>query len=160
MFVYKIRAALPQDLEGVYQVFLLSDNLHRQAHPEIFQNSFDPKSTKGYLLSTIKSEDAVVLVAEYRGEIIGGLLAWIRHTLYSPALVPQTYLNIDNLVVTQEFRRQGIGRAPMEHIQHWSEERGIEQIQLTVWGFNQAAHEFYKNLGYLTLHYLMRKDLT
>jgi ribosomal protein S18 acetylase RimI-like enzyme len=160
MFALKIRTASPSDLDGVYQVFLLSDNLHRQAHPEIFQQTHEPESTKEYLINAIKSEDAAVLIAEHHGEIIGGILAWVRQTPNNPVFVPRTYLNIDNLVVAQEFRRQGVGSALMEHIQHWSEERGIEQIQLNVWDFNKAAHEFYKNLGYLTLHCQMRKDLT
>ena len=160
MLAFEIHTASPSDLEGVYQVFLLSDNLHRQAHPEIFQQAFEPKSTKEYLMNAILSKDAVVFVATHHREIIGGILAWVHHTPDNPAFVPRTYLNIDNLVVAQEFRRQGVGRALMEHMHQWSQARGIEQIQLTVWDFNQSAHQFYKDLGYITLHCQMRKDLT
>ena len=77
---YEIRIALPADLEGVYTIFSLADDLHRQAHPEIFQEISDPKDTKDYLLTSIRSKDAVVFVAEDRGEIIGGILAWVRQT--------------------------------------------------------------------------------
>jgi ribosomal protein S18 acetylase RimI-like enzyme len=160
MFDINIRAASLRDLDGVYQVFLLSDTLHRQVHPEIFQQTLEPETTKEYLISAIKSKDAALFIAEHRDEIVGGILAWVCHTPNNPVFVPRKYLNIENLIVAQGFRRQGIGKALMEHIQHWSEERGIEQIQLTVWDFNQAAREFYKNLGYLTLHCQMRKDLT
>ena len=55
---------------------------------------------------------------------------------------------------------QGIGKALMEHIHLWAEERGLKQIQLTVWDFNKGAQEFYKNLGYEMLHHRMRKELT
>lgn len=157
---YEIRTALLQDLESVYQVFSLADTQHRLAHPEIFQEISDPKDTKDYFLSSIKSRDAVIFLAENCGEIIGGVLAWVRQTPEISIMVPRTYVSIENLVVVNAFRRQGVGKALMEHIHLWSKERGIKQIQLTVWDFNKSAQEFYQNLGYEMLHHRMRKELT
>lgn len=157
---YEIRAALPADLEGVYAVFSLADNLHHQAHPEIFQETSDPKDTKDYLLTSIRSKDAVVFVAEDHCEIIGGILVWVRQTPEISVLVPHTYVSIENLVVADAFRRQGVGKALIEHIHLWAAERGLQQVQLTVWDFNKSAQEFYKNLGYEILHHRMRKVLT
>ena len=64
MSIYTFRKAVPQDLEGTYKIFSLVDAQHRQAHPEIFQQTFDPKDTKDYLLTCIKSKDAVIFLAQ------------------------------------------------------------------------------------------------
>ena len=157
---YEIRIALPQDLQGVYKIFSLADTQHRQAHPEFFRETPDPKDTKDFLLSSIRSKDAVVFVAEDCEQIIGGILAWVRQTPDRSVLVPRTYVSIENLVVANAFRHHGIGKALMEQIHLWSEEHGIQQIQLTVWDFNKCAQEFYKNLGYEMLNHRMRKELT
>ena len=156
---YKLRKAAKRDLESAYHIFSFADTQHRKAHPEIFQKTFDPKDMKDYLLSCIKSKDAAVFVAENYGQIIGGILAWVRQTPNNSALVPRIYLHVEKLVVAQAFRRLGVGRALMEHIQLWAEEHGLEHIELTVWDFNQDAQEFYNNLGYEMLHHRMRKEL-
>ena len=77
---YILRKAVPQDLEGAYNIFRLADDLHRQAHPEIFRQTFDPKDTKDFLLSSIKSKDAVIFLALNQSDIIGAIMAWIRKT--------------------------------------------------------------------------------
>jgi GNAT superfamily N-acetyltransferase len=156
---YKIREAVPKDLEGVFNIFSLADDQHRQAHPEIFQQSFDPKDTKDYLLSSIQSKDAVIFLALNRSDIIGAILASVHQTPEVSVLIPDTYVNIEKLVVVENIRRQGVGKALMERVHCWSKNRGIQQIQLTVWDFNKSAREFYNNLGYQMLHQRMRKQL-
>jgi GNAT superfamily N-acetyltransferase len=151
--------AVLQDLEGVYNLLSQTDSQYRQAHPEIFQQAFDPGDTKDYLLSNIKSKDAVIILALVRDDIIGAILAWGRKTPEISILLPNTFVIIENLVVDEPFRRQGIGKALLEQVHLWSKSHGTEQIQFTVWDFNQAAHEFNKKMGYSTLHHLMRKDL-
>ena len=156
---YIVRKAIPSDLEGVYAVFSLADKLHRQKHPEIFKKAATPAGIKDYLLASIRAEDAAVIVAKSRGEIIGSIIAWVRQTPENPVLVQHTFLSVENLVVVETFRQQGVGKALMEHIHLWSEELGIKQIQLTVWDFNESAQTFYKQFGYEMLHHRMRKEL-
>ena len=77
---YNIRQAISSDLEGVYSVFKLADKLHREAHPEVFREPENPDDIRDYLLSAIRDREAVVCIAEAQGEIIGAILAWVRHS--------------------------------------------------------------------------------
>ncbi len=156
---YTIRKALPRDLEGVYAVFSLADTLHRDAHPEVFKEASDLADIKDYLLAGIQSEDAAVFVAETQSGIIGAVIASIRQTPDISLLVQRTFVSVENLVVAEESRQQGIGLALMERIHLWAAERGLKQIQLTVWDFNESALAFYSKLGYAVLHHRMRKEL-
>jgi ribosomal protein S18 acetylase RimI-like enzyme len=160
MSAYQIREAQLQDLEGIYAVFSLVDTLHCQAHPEIFQKAANPDDIKDFLLAGIQAEESVVFVAEDAGEIIGAINAWIRLTPEIPVLVERTYVSVENLVVAERYRQQGIGQALMEQIHFWAQAHGLREIQLTVWDFNQGAVEFYEKLGYQMLHHRMRKVLS
>ena len=140
-------------------ILSLADQMHRQAHPEIFQQAERPAEVKDYLLASIQAKEAVVFVAEDGDEIIGAILAWERQPPEAPVLVPRGMVSVDNLVVTEAYRQQGVGQALMERVYLWAEERGLEQIQLTVWDFNQGALTFYEKLGFEMLHHRMRKEL-
>jgi ribosomal protein S18 acetylase RimI-like enzyme len=156
---YPIREARPDDLEGVYALLSLADHMHRQAHPEIFQEAERPAEVKDYLLASIRAEDAVVFIAKDGSEIIGAILAWVRQPREIPVLIPRGWVSVENLVVAGPYRHLGVGQALMERVHLWAEERGLKQIQLTVWEFNQDAIEFYEKLGYEMLHHRMRKEL-
>ena len=156
---YRIRAAQPRDLEGVYVIFSLADQLHRQAHPEIFKEADDPDDIKDYLLTSIQAGEAALFVAENEAGILGAVIAWERQAPEIPMLVPRRYLSVDNLVVAEGFRRLGVGEALMERVHLWAKDRGLKEVQLTVWDFNEGARAFYQRLDYEMLHHRMRKEL-
>jgi GNAT superfamily N-acetyltransferase len=154
-----IREARPADLDGVYSIFNLADIMHRQAHPEIFQEVADPSGTRDYIMMGIQADDAIVFVAEIQDEIIGAVIAVIRQTLEISVLISGSYVSIENLVVARKFRKLGTGKALMEAVHLWTRERGLNQIQLTVWDFNKEAQVFYEKVGYEMLHHRMRMVL-
>jgi GNAT superfamily N-acetyltransferase len=156
---YIIRKAVSGDLDGLHLVFSQADRMHREAHPEIFQEADDPNDTKDFLLESLRSQNAVVLVADMDGEIIAALMAWVRQASEIAILVPRTYLSVDNLVVDEGYRQQGIGQALMHSIHNWAQANGIKEVQLTVWDFNHNAMNFYRDLGYEMLHHRMRREL-
>lgn len=159
MSEFAVRRARMEDLEGVFKVFSLADALHRQAHPEIFREANDPADIQDYLLLGIQSDDAVVFVAELNDEIMGAIIAWERKTHDYPILIKRSFVSVENLVVLEGFRNMGVGQSLMERVHLWAQARGLKEIQLTVWGFNEGAQTFYKNLGYKMLHHRMRKEL-
>ena len=159
MSEFTVRSALPKDLERLYQIFRLADKLHRQAHPEIFREVHDPAEIKDYLLLCIQSDDAAVFVAELNVEIIGAVIAWERQTHDIPMLIKRTFVSVDNLVVVEGCRNMGVGQSLMDRVHLWAQTRGLKEIQLTVWDFNEGAQAFYKKLGYEMLHHRMRKEL-
>ncbi len=159
MTAYAIREARPKDLDDLYAVFSLTDSMHREAHPEIFQEASDLSDIKVYLLTRIKADDAAVFVAEYQSNIIGAVIASVRQTPDYSILVQQTYVGVENLVVEEAFRHQGVGQALMDQVNQWVEKLGLKYIELTVWDFNAGAQAFYEKLGYQTLHHRLRKDL-
>jgi GNAT superfamily N-acetyltransferase len=55
-----------------------------------------------------------------------------------------------SLVVDEEARGQGIGRALMQRAEAWAAERGYHAISLRSNTIRHEAHRFYERLGYRT----------
>jgi GNAT superfamily N-acetyltransferase len=67
--------------------------------------------------------------------------------------------NIFLVYVEPTYRRQGIGRALMEHTQAWAKAQGYTQIGLQVFTANQPAIDLYQQLGYQSRSISMMRDL-
>jgi ribosomal protein S18 acetylase RimI-like enzyme len=73
--------------------------------------------------------------------------------------MPRRWAAIDNIVVQADQRGRGIGRLLMAAAQDWAKARGLYEVELTVFEFNDAARHLYENLGYRTLTRRMRLKL-
>jgi ribosomal protein S18 acetylase RimI-like enzyme len=67
--------------------------------------------------------------------------------------------NIFLIYVDPAYRRQGIGRALMEHARAWSKAQGYTQIGLQVFTTNQPAIDLYQRLGYQPRSISMMREL-
>ncbi len=103
-----------------------------------------------------KLKDHAVLVAEYRGNVVGWIHLYCYATLGSE---PRTELG--GLVVDSTVRGQGIGKQLMEAAENWSLLQGKKKIRFSSRMQRTEAHEFYKKLGYHVekSSYIFAKDL-
>ena len=60
------------------------------------------------------------------------------------------YLDIDEICVDKDHRRQGIASSIMKYIENYAKEIGIERIELNMWEFNEEARSFYEKSGFKT----------
>ncbi len=63
------------------------------------------------------------------------------------------------IVVNDEVRGRGYGRAAMLAAEEWAKGRGARYLGLNVFGHNLVARNLYESLGYETMATLMRKEL-
>ena len=85
-----------------------------------------------------------VLVAEQRGMVAG--MATVQ-TLISTAEGGRVGL-VEDLVVAEEFRSQGIGRRLLEAVVVWSRSAGLKRLQLLADQANDPALRFYQHAGW------------
>jgi ribosomal protein S18 acetylase RimI-like enzyme len=157
---FSIRPATPADYDAVGAVYAEVERLHRDAAPHVFRAPDGPALNPEYFESMLADADAVWLVAEHHGEIWGFVTAQIVYAPDRPILVPRRYAEVDNLAVLRQHRRAGIGRALMERAHAWAAERGIHEVELNVYEFNQDAIAFYEELGYVTERRKMRRIIS
>jgi shikimate dehydrogenase len=147
---FSIRQATLDDYDPMSEVLAEVDALHREALPHVYRDPGGPARSREYIASIIEDENAALLVAARPDQVIGLIHVLIRETRDIPILVPRRYAVIENIVVAEDSRRAGVGRALMEAAHRWAQKQGVDQIELGVWEFNQGALAFYEKLDYRT----------
>jgi GNAT superfamily N-acetyltransferase len=97
-----------------------------------------------------------VAVAELSGQVVGWIHVALYFTLESGAAV-----EIRGLVVDEEHRGRGIGRALLRRAEEWARERGARVMRLRSNVIRDGAHAFYLHLGYTIVktQHAFRKNL-
>ena len=101
---------------------------------QIFADAWSEKS----VLDTINQKNTICLAAEKAGRLVGYLLA------YAAA----DEAEIARIAVTEEFQRQGAGRALILGLETVCEENKIEKLLLDVRESNETARTFYAGMGF------------
>lgn len=70
------------------------------------------------------------------------------------------YATVVNVLIYEQFRRQGYGRLAFALIEEYVRSLGLQKITLHVFGHNQAARSLYEQIGYTVTNVHMSKDLT
>jgi GNAT superfamily N-acetyltransferase len=60
-----------------------------------------------------------------------------------------TYLELDNVVVAEEFRSQGVGKLLSDYLENKAKEINSTILVLDAYVNNYGAHRFYYNQGYV-----------
>lgn len=154
-----IRTATQEDYEHLCEAFAEGDAHHRKDLPQVFREPDGSVRTREFISAILSDENATLLVADHDGQIIGLVHILLRETPDISVMVPRRYAVIDNLVVAKRFRRSGVGQLLMQKAHQWAVSRGVVEVELNVWEFNQGAIAFYEKLGYTTASRRMWKSL-
>jgi ribosomal protein S18 acetylase RimI-like enzyme len=153
------RTATAQDYDDLCRIIDQVDALHRENVPHVFRKPDGPVRERTYILGLLADTDHGLFVAEVEGQVAGFVHVTVWDTPPIPILVPRRLAIVDNLAVSRDQRRLGIGRALMQEAQRWAIEQGAAEIELNVFEFNQPAMAFYQSLGYETLRRRMGRRL-
>jgi GNAT superfamily N-acetyltransferase len=88
----------------------------------------------------LQSQDAFIAVATDGSQVVGYVLGFDHPTFYANGRVAW----VEELMVSETVRRQGVGRQLMESFEQWARSRQSKLIALAT----RRAAEFYKGIGY------------
>ncbi|HZU02045.1 MAG TPA: GNAT family N-acetyltransferase [Ktedonobacteraceae bacterium] len=155
----ELRAATQEDYEAVCVLLAEVDRIHAEALPELFRPVEGPARSREWFAGILADEHAALFVAEQQGTLLGLIRCLVRTTPSLPMIVPRRFVQIEDLVVGESFRHQGVGQSLLERAAQWACEQGIAEVELGVWEFNTSARALYEHLGYRTTRRVMRKRL-
>ncbi|HZI89561.1 MAG TPA: GNAT family N-acetyltransferase [Candidatus Polarisedimenticolia bacterium] len=103
-----------------------------------------PDQIRHRLLGIEAHPEARVFVA---CDAVGRVQGWV-HVYGHRQLESGGAAEVGGLVVDEEARGQGMGRALMAAAESWARERGYERLTLRSNVVRDEAHRFYQRLGY------------
>lgn len=154
----QIRPATMQDYPALATIGRENQELHVQAHPNIFQPGGNSISEE-YMRGVLANKHAMAFVAEEQGRVLGYVFARL-YTKTCPGLFrPHVVAEIGDIAVTTQARDKGIGHQLFEAARLWARRQHAERLELVVWEFNERARVFYEQLGMRTLSRTMSLSL-
>lgn len=97
-----------------------------------------------------------IVVAEDRDGVIGAVMLAVLPNLTHGG---RPWAQMENLVVDEDHRSRGVGRALMAWCEDEAREAGCYKLQFQSRNRRRAAHRFYRNLGYRALTVGFRRYL-
>lgn len=85
-----------------------------------------------------------VMVAEVAGQVVGMCTAQLLISTAEGGLAAL----IEDMVVEQAYRKQGIGRALLLSIEQWAFKRGVKRLELLADMENAPALDFYQKMNW------------
>ena len=153
----KIRSATPDDLDTLFDLNKQINELHHLYAPQAFVAPSEEDRT--FLINMLADEERLFLVAEESQQVLGFITATITQNETISFLIKDPICRIGTIVVDENQKSKGFGRALMAAVEQWARESGATQVRLEVMEFNHNAQQFYDKLGFVPNSRLMMKCL-
>lgn len=134
-------------------------NLHAQFLPTIYK-PFDYNEIQKVMDVMLSNEMNRVFVAKLNDEIIGYILIVIKNIPESAFYFTHQIIHIDQLSVSEKYKRNGIGTLLMDKAEKLAKELNINRMELDYLEFNLNAKSFFQNKGFLPYRGKMVKQLS
>jgi ribosomal protein S18 acetylase RimI-like enzyme len=95
-----------------------------------------------------------IILAEIDGRIVG--FAALR--LVPCIFFTEPYAELTELYVDEGYRRRGIGKALIAHVERLAREAGARQMLILTDFYNNAAQSLYRSMGYAHYDIALTKD--
>lgn len=132
-----VRAATIKDAAPVYELVCELENI--QYPQESFVNVYK---------LNIHDSRIGYFVAEMNESVVGFGSVYINNLLHHCGNIAE----IQELIVSQNFRNKNIGKSLLANLIEWSNEQGALQVEVTCNIARAEAQEFYKANGFIATH--------
>ena len=106
----------------------------------------------GRIASIVDRDEHAAIVAVIENAVVGWIHVYVSHIIESPC----AYVEIGGLVVDEDFRGQGVGKALVTEVENWALQGGFDDIRVRSASRRTEAHAFYEKLGYELVKTQMR----
>jgi GNAT superfamily N-acetyltransferase len=143
---FTIRAGRKDDAAEAARLWMRSAEEHT-AHDRVYETSPGAEKTmRRFLADVANSGYSFLFVAAAGDRTVGFISGELRQG--SPTFLPRTWASVDDVFVEPEYRNRGMGRALLQSVRDWAQERGADGISLQVAAANSRGRKFYEDLGF------------
>jgi GNAT superfamily N-acetyltransferase len=146
---FSIRPARPEDQGALLPLFEELDEFHRRIRPDLFRKPEGDRRESAALRDLISGPKSVLLVADSGKHDLLGLAVFVEKTRPATNIGRERrFVELDQLIVRSDVRLHGIGRSLFVAGTLWAKGRGVSDLEVVVWSFNQQAANFYRRLSF------------
>jgi GNAT superfamily N-acetyltransferase len=121
-----------------------------------FDDADSPEPFINFITRQLEGESMLLILAWAGDTPAGYALAFdVAEHPYMPEWTRAGY--ISQFLVSQGYRRHGVGRLLMEHVNTWFDSRGVAKVLLNVDIDNESGIRFWKNNGFTPYATRMRR---
>jgi GNAT superfamily N-acetyltransferase len=142
-----VRPAVVGDEERLAALNGLVHELHVVNRPEDFKPA-RAEDVSAWFRSLLQRPTALIWIAEEDGGPIGYVLALLHERPENPFRPARRWCEIDQIAVSETRRRRGVARTLVQHVLAEVRRRGIREVELSAWSFNEPAHHAFRRLGF------------
>jgi len=123
--------------------------LHHELYPEVFK-PYDAKAIAAYFESLLVEREAKAFLAvdTETDRILGYVLLIVVDKKENPFQYERSYVELDQILVLEEFRGNGIAKLLLEQSVAWTRELLLDRIELNHWTMNHGARSFFNANGF------------
>lgn len=122
--------------------------------PDIIADWVNSQSALDYF-NGLASDDNYCIVALSGDEIVGYLSAEPASHIHRQS----RFLEIGNLGVHPDHRRQGIASRLLKECETWADQEGYTRLELTCYSKNSGALAYYEQEGFEPVHVILEKSI-
>lgn len=140
-----IRKACKNDIQRIIELLHQVDMVHHVLRPDLFK----PDTTKydEQELESMLGDDSKPIFVYDDGLVQGYAFCQLSEVKGDKLLQDAKHLYIDDICVDEKARGRHVGKALYEHVHNYAKAIGCHNITLNVWGGNDPAQSFYRNMG-------------
>jgi GNAT superfamily N-acetyltransferase len=143
---FTIRPGRREDAAEAARLWMQSAEEHT-SHDRVYETSPGAEKTmRRFLADVANSSYSFIFVAVVGDRTVGFISGELRQG--SPTFLPKTWASVDDVFIEPEYRNRGMGRALLQSVHAWAQERGADGISLQVAAANSRGRKFYENLGF------------
>src|SRR5262249_42043816 len=142
-----VRAAILGDEELLAGLNGLVHDPHVANRPEDFKPT-RAENVSAWFRSLLQKPTTLIWIAEGDRVPLGYVLALLHERPENPFRPARRWCEIDQIAVDHKWRRRGIARTLIQTVFAEAHARGICDVEVSSWWFNEAAHHAFRRLGF------------
>ena len=153
-----IRKANNSDKHRIAELFKEMVEFHSQKDPIFTLKASGHEHYAVWFIEQIENDSALPLVAESDGMIVGFSLSFLRK--YPATWLSENYGEINDISVTKEHRRKGIGTKLVYKSIEWFKSKGIKRSEVKITTTNEVSLKFWRKIGMISYLETMYMDIS